>query len=59
MRRILLVLLLVALSGGSFATETPAQFMERYVGYSNIVHKSLSSCTIGTSQCHSCYRGTC
>ena len=52
MRRILLVLMLVALSGGSFATETPAQFMERYVGYSNIVHKSLSSCTIGTSQCH-------
>ena len=35
MRRILLVLLLVALSGGSFATETPAQFMERYVGYFN------------------------
>ena len=35
MRRILSVLLLVALSGGSFATETPAQFMERYVGYFN------------------------
>ena len=35
MRRILLVLLLVTLSGGSFATETPAQFMERYVGYFN------------------------
>jgi len=35
MRRILLALLLVTLSGGSFATETPAQFMERYVGYFN------------------------
>ena len=35
MRRILLVLMLVTLSGGSFATETPAQFMERYVGYFN------------------------
>jgi len=35
MRRILLVLLLVTLSGGSFATETPAHFMERYVGYFN------------------------
>ena len=35
MRRILLALLLVAVSGGSLAAETPAQFMERYVGYFN------------------------